>query len=1003
MSDLRISLRLRAGGLLFAAAMASHTLGGNVVFVDDDAPPVGDGTTWDTAYRFLQDALADAFGGGVTEIRVGQGTYKADRNDMNPDGTGDREATFQLINSLALMGGYAGIGAKDPNARDIELYETILSGDLLGDDGPDSVNNDENSYHVVTATNANINSVLDGFTITGGNADSKCCIDDRGGGMLSFFGTTTIANCTFVANQAMKGGAIYWEGQAPDVQDCVFVSNAAEEGGAIFNRDGSPSLVDCVFEDNFATVGGGAIANKGGSPQLSSCWFRMNGADFGGAIHNDENGQPTLTNCLFEANLATFYGGALYNLDSTATIQGCSFLENSVVGDPVRGGAIASTDSTLVILDCLFSENFALGSSNSGGALTSWGESATTILDSTFQFNWSSWVGAVLTMNEATLAVDNCDFINNFSFSNGGAVRTGQENAELTNCMFFGNIAQREGGGVQSGSGTTLTSCVFIENSAGEEGGGVHHSASGGAQLIDCRFERNAAVEGGGAWIGGPVHGISNCEFTDNWAIDGGGGLWVEQGEATITDCLFTRNRALREGGGGLQIAGTEVTMARCSFSGNSTPEDGGGIQVQGLDLRLDNVSFSGNTANRGGAVEGPIAAAVNCTFAGNEAFDQGGGIFDNGGPTNLLHCILWNNRDANGTTEAAQITNVSGPIRASYSCIEGLVSTLGVGNISADPLFVRNPDDGGDGWGIGENDDFGDLHLMDDSPCINTGDPLFTVDKGVSDFDGEPRIQNCRVDMGVDETPVGSDCNGNGESDSCDIYMGVSQDCNANGIPDECDLASGASDDCNGNGIPDDCDVVTTFAASSGQLSPIGENTPQSFTIESPPPVLSDVRLSFTVFSDLNAPNENVLVDVNGTPVGVIFQFGAHTCPDDPDVAELFVPKEVFDLLDVFIITMVGSSNVNDDACGGESYIEVSIEYLTWSSSDMDGNGIPDECEIIPGDIDGDGLVGVKDLLLLLGSWGDCPDPPKKCPADLDGDGVVGVADLLILLGNWS
>ncbi len=54
-------------------------------------------------------------------------------------------------------------------------------------------------------------------------------------------------------------------------------------------------------------------------------------------------------------------------------------------------------------------------------------------------------------------------------------------------------------------------------------------------------------------------------------------------------------------------------------------------------------------------------------------------------------------------------------------------------------------------------------------------------------------------------------------------------------------------------------------------------------------------------------------------------------------------------------------------------------------------------------GDLDGDGSVGVPDLLILLGNWGPCPDPPTTCPTDLDGDGNIGVVDLLILLGNWG
>ena len=53
-------------------------------------------------------------------------------------------------------------------------------------------------------------------------------------------------------------------------------------------------------------------------------------------------------------------------------------------------------------------------------------------------------------------------------------------------------------------------------------------------------------------------------------------------------------------------------------------------------------------------------------------------------------------------------------------------------------------------------------------------------------------------------------------------------------------------------------------------------------------------------------------------------------------------------------------------------------------------------------GDLDGDGTVGVKDLLILLGLWGPCDDC-DNCLADLDDDCTVGVKDLLILLGNWG
>ena len=56
-----------------------------------------------------------------------------------------------------------------------------------------------------------------------------------------------------------------------------------------------------------------------------------------------------------------------------------------------------------------------------------------------------------------------------------------------------------------------------------------------------------------------------------------------------------------------------------------------------------------------------------------------------------------------------------------------------------------------------------------------------------------------------------------------------------------------------------------------------------------------------------------------------------------------------------------------------------------------------------IPGDLDGNCIVGIQDFLALLASWGMCPAPPAECPADLDGDGLVGILDFLALLGNWS
>lgn len=56
------------------------------------------------------------------------------------------------------------------------------------------------------------------------------------------------------------------------------------------------------------------------------------------------------------------------------------------------------------------------------------------------------------------------------------------------------------------------------------------------------------------------------------------------------------------------------------------------------------------------------------------------------------------------------------------------------------------------------------------------------------------------------------------------------------------------------------------------------------------------------------------------------------------------------------------------------------------------------DVCEFL-GDINGDGVIDVEDLLDLLGAFG-CTDCPE---VDLNGDGVVSVQDVLILLQAWG
>ena len=146
------------------------------VYVDQNASnPHPDGMSWSKAFPTLQGALDEAVAG--TTIRVADGTYTPYTGILEEP----RDATFQLLSGVTIEGGYAGDGAPNPDARDVRLYETILSGDIDGDDGAPSYNSDNNCYHVVSASGASSGVTLDGLTITAGNANGQLSPYNQGG------------------------------------------------------------------------------------------------------------------------------------------------------------------------------------------------------------------------------------------------------------------------------------------------------------------------------------------------------------------------------------------------------------------------------------------------------------------------------------------------------------------------------------------------------------------------------------------------------------------------------------------------------------------------------------------------------------------------------------------------------------------------------------------------------------------------------------------------------
>jgi predicted outer membrane repeat protein len=316
---------------------------GKTTYVDDDANAPGDGTSWQTAYRYLQDALTDAKAAEKpVEVRVAQGVYRPDRSSIHPEGTGDRDASFHLLDGVAIRGGFAGVAGADPNTRDVVLYETVLSGDLAGDDVPVFETRDllteptraENTRYIVTGESCDRSAVLDGFTIRSARGAALYLPENVRPCRPS------IRNCTFVGNHGASVSV--HAGIEPELIDCLFLRNTSWGGGAIvasLGRGPHPEadkfiVRGCVFAWNLSAGtgkdipgAGGAINIQCGSPSvIEDCTFLGNTAQIGGAIYSVD--KVHIVNCRFIQNVGSEAGGALYFEGTEVNITSCTFFGN---------------------------------------------------------------------------------------------------------------------------------------------------------------------------------------------------------------------------------------------------------------------------------------------------------------------------------------------------------------------------------------------------------------------------------------------------------------------------------------------------------------------------------------------------------------------------------------------------------------------------------------------------------------------------------------------------
>lgn len=280
--------------------------------------------------------------------------------------------------------------------------------------------------------------------------------------------------------------------------------------------------------------------------------------------------------------------------------------------------------------------------------------------------------------------------------------------------------------------------------------------------------------------------------------------------------------------------------------------------------------------------------------------------------------------------------------------------------------------------------------------------------------------------------SPTHGDCDGNGVPDYCDLVDGVFNDCNANGVPDPCELDAGTLTDCDGNGIPDACELADPADSTPADLCAAARRMAPGVVYEGTTVGRSVNGASSCGYSDVSPdawfvyrPAEDGLARIETCGSGYDTVLAVHggcpatvdnevACNDD---ACGYQSEVVFEALagmeyrvrisgyygdqGTFVVVLDGPPSMEPVAdCNENAQID-SCDIAEGISQDANGNGVPDECEFIVGDLNCDGVVNNFDIdafVLALtdpagyeASYPDC----DRSLGDVNGDGLVNNFDI--------
>lgn len=397
------------------AASSFNTLQATIRYVNiSNTTGAAPYTSWASAGNDLQAVINESVAGD--EIWIASGTYIPNSLPQGAIGTilggatvlNSRDYTFFVKDGIKIYGGFSGTETlftqRNPN-----INTTILSGDLgvLG-------SKDDNCYHVVVASDGTLGVTIDGFSITGGNADSSS------GGM------------------EVNGKSIFrWY------------------GGGIYACYGKSIISNNIFYDNEAGNNGAGVHSMNNSNiTISSNTFYNNKALGGGAIYSYTNNSIIISDNIIRNNTAST-GAGLSTYYSTNTISGNKVYDNKVWGE---GGGIYVTSGTSTINNNIIHHN-TTDHNGGGGIYLNYGNN--TIFNNAIYENTALGVGGGILLSGNNNLSNNIIYKNRSSTSGGGMYLSAGTHTIVNNTIYSNSInSNNEGGGVF----TAVGSCTFKNN-----------------------------------------------------------------------------------------------------------------------------------------------------------------------------------------------------------------------------------------------------------------------------------------------------------------------------------------------------------------------------------------------------------------------------------------------------------------------------------------------------------------------------------------------------------